>query len=80
MLLMAQLSVGVRSEPDTGNRIRKGGERLPKARSDMPPSSGILKIRDLENPVPFDLGLFVAWLQRRRAGDLRLPPDAYRDA
>lgn len=45
MLLTAQLSVGVRSEPDTGNRIRKGGEWLPKARSDMPPSSGILKFR-----------------------------------
>lgn len=31
-------------------------------------------IRDLEIPVPFDLGLFVAWLQRRRGRGIRLCP------
>ena len=31
-------------------------------------------IRDLEIPVPFDLGLFVACLQRRRGRDIRLCP------
>ena len=31
-------------------------------------------IGDLEIPVPFDLGLFVAWLQRRRGRGIRLCP------
>jgi hypothetical protein len=31
-------------------------------------------IRDLEIPVPFDLGLFVAWLERRRGRGIRLCP------
>jgi len=69
MLLMVQLSVGARSGPNTNNQVCRGG-RVPIESTER----HVAILRDLDIPAPFDLGLFVSWLQRQRGRNIQLCP------